>query len=144
MLKADSVIAISDFIKSTIVKHYAHYRPEESITVIQRGVDTVIFDPASVTQHRIIREAERLNLPEDGHVIMLPARPTSWKGYEVLINAVVALNRPDVTLLLLGAGDGAPDLWLALNNLHERQDWMVVCGLPQEVMTCHPPLCLRM
>ena len=120
MLKADAVIAISAFIKSIIVKHYAHYRPAHSITVIHRGVDTAIFDPASVTQHRIIREAERLNLSEGGRVIMLPARPTRWKGYEILINAVAALDRPDVTLLLLGAGDGSSRFVTSLEQLARR------------------------
>tara|TARA_Y100001954_G_scaffold181346_1_gene193269 strand:- start:711 stop:1877 length:1167 start_codon:yes stop_codon:yes gene_type:complete len=120
MLKADSVIAISNFIKSIIVKHYSQHRPADSVTVIHRGVDTTIFDPSSVTQYRIIREAERLNLPEDGYIIMLPARPTSWKGHEVLINAVAALNRPDVTLLLLGAGDGSPRFVASLEKLARK------------------------
>ena len=120
MLKADSVIAISDFIKTIIVKHYAQHRPAESITVIHRGVDTAIFDPASVTQHRIIREAERLNLSEEGYVIMLPARPTSWKGHETLINAVAALNRSDVILLLLGASDGTPRFAAGLEKLARK------------------------
>ena len=120
MLKADCVIAISAFIKSIIVKHYVKYRPADTVTVIHRGVDTAIFDPASVTQQRIIRESERLNLPEDGRVIMLPARPTSWKGHEILINAVAALNRPDVTLLLLGAGDGAPRFVTGLEQLARK------------------------
>ena len=120
MLRADAVIAISDFVKSIIVKHYEHYRPAHSIAVIHRGVDIAIFDPASVTQQRIIREAERLNLSEDGRVIMLPARPTSWKGYEILINAVAALNRPDVTLLLLGAGDGSSRFVTGLEQLARK------------------------
>ena len=120
MLKADAVIAISDFIKSIIATHYAQHKSEEDVTVIHRGVDTVVFDPASVTQQRIIREAERLNLPEEGSVVMLPARPTSWKGHEVLIRAVAALNRPDVTLLLVGAGDGPPRFIAALEQLARK------------------------
>ena len=120
MLRADSVIAISDFNKSIIVKHYGQYRPADSVTVIHRGVDTAIFDPASVTQQRIIRVSERLNLPEDGRVIMLPSRPTIWKGHEILIHAVAALNRPDVTLLLLGAGDGAPRFVTSLEQLARK------------------------
>lgn len=120
MLKADSVIAISAFLKSIVVKYYINYRPADTVTVIHRGVDTAIFDPASVTQHRIIREAERLNLPEDGRVIMLPARPTSWKGHEILINAVATLNRPDVTLLLLGAGDGSARFVTGLEQLARK------------------------
>ena len=120
MLKADAVIAISDFIKSIIATHYTQHKSEEDVTVIHRGVDTVVFDPASVTQQRIIREAERLNLPEEGSVVMLPARPTSWKGHEVLIRAVAALNRPDVTLLLVGAGDGPPRFIAALEQLARK------------------------
>ena len=120
MLKADAVIAISEFIKSIIARHYAQHKSEDEVTVIHRGVDTVVFDPASVTQQRIIREAERLNLPEDGRVVMLPARPTSWKGHEVLIRAVASLNRPDVTLLLVGAGDGSPRFVAGLEQLARK------------------------
>ena len=51
---------------------------------------------------------------------MLPARPTRWKGYEILINAVAALDRPDVTLLLLGAGDGSSRFVTSLEQLARR------------------------
>ena len=120
MLKADRVIAISEYIQSIIAKHYAQHKSEDDVTVIHRGVDTVVFDPTSVTQQRIIREAERLNLPEEGSVVMLPARPTSWKGHEVLIRAVAALDRPDVTLLLVGAGDGPPRFVAGLEQLARK------------------------
>lgn len=120
MLKADAVIAISEFIKSIIASHYAQHKSADHVSVIHRGVDTAIFDPASVTQQRIIREAERLKLPEDGRVVMLPARPTSWKGHEVIIRAVAALNRHDVTLLLLGAGDGQARFVAGLEQLARK------------------------
>ena len=120
MLKADRVIAISEYVQSIIAKHFAQHKSEDDVTVIHRGVDTVVFDPASVTQQRIIREAERLNLPEEGSVVMLPARPTSWKGHEVLIRAVAALSRPDVTLLLVGAGDGPPRFVAGLEQLARK------------------------
>ena len=120
MLKADRVIAISEYIQSIIAKHFAQHKSEDDVTVIHRGVDTVVFDPTSVTQQRIIREAERLNLPEEGSVVMLPARPTSWKGHEVLIRAVAALDRPDVTLLLVGAGDGPPRFVAGLEQLARK------------------------
>ena len=120
MLKADRVIAISEYIQSIIAKHFAQHKSEDDVTVIHRGVDTVVFDPTSVTQQRIIREAERLNLPEEGSVVMLPARPTSWKGHKVLIRAVAALDRPDVTLLLVGAGDGPPRFVAGLEQLARK------------------------
>lgn len=106
MLTADRVIAISEFTKSTIADHYAHERCIDEVSVIHRGVDIKQFDPTNVSQNRIINEVERLKLSEAGQIIMLPGRPTSLKGHEILLRAVAALNRPDVTLLFLGAGDG--------------------------------------
>ena len=106
MLSADGIIAISDYVKSVITRHYSEAVSEEAIQVIHRGVDLGVFDPAKVSQHRIVRLSETLNLPDDGPVVMLPARATEWKGHEVLIEAVASLEARDVTLLLLGAGDG--------------------------------------
>ncbi len=106
MLSADKTIAISEYVKSVIRAHYADSIAEEEITVIHRGVDLTVFDPAQVSQHRIVRLSETLNLPDDGPVVMLPARATEWKGHIPLIEAVAQLEAKDVTLLLLGAGDG--------------------------------------
>jgi len=106
MLKADKVIAISDYVKSVITEHYVQAPPADEITVIHRGVDLDIFNAAKVSQQRIVREAERLSLYDAGAVVILPARATAWKGHEHVIQAVAQLKRDDVTLLLLGAGDG--------------------------------------
>jgi glycosyltransferase involved in cell wall biosynthesis len=106
MLSADKTIAISEYVKSVLRVHYADAIAEEEIMVIHRGVDLAVFDPAQVSQHRIVRLSETLNLPDDGPVIMLPARATEWKGHIPLIEAAAQLEAKDVTLLLLGAGDG--------------------------------------
>ena len=106
MLSADGIIAISDYVKSVITSHYSEAVSEKAIQVIHRGVDLDVFDPAKVSQHRIVRLSETLNLPDDGPVVMLPARATEWKGHAPLIEAVARLEAKDVTLLLLGAGDG--------------------------------------
>ena len=106
MLSADGIIAISDYVKSVITSHYSEAISEKAIQVIHRGVDLDVFDPAKVSQHRIVRLSETLNLPDDGPVVMLPARATEWKGHAPLIEAVARLEAKDVTLLLLGAGDG--------------------------------------
>ena len=106
MLSADGIIAISDYVKSVITSHYSEAVSQEAIQVIHRGVDLDVFDPAKVSQHRIVRLSETLNLPDDGPVVMLPARATEWKGHAPLIEAVARLKAKDVTLLLLGAGDG--------------------------------------
>ena len=106
MLSADGIIAISNYVKSVITSHYSEAVSQEAIQVIHRGVDLDVFDPAKVSQQRIVRLSETLNLPDDGPVVMLPARATEWKGHAPLIEAVASLEAKDVTLLLLGAGDG--------------------------------------
>lgn len=106
MLSADKVIAISAYVKSIIITYYQKHVEDDDIHIIHRGVDLEIFDPEKVSQARIVSQAELFKLPEEGRVIMLPGRPARWKGHEILIRAVAALGRNDVSLLLLGAGDG--------------------------------------
>ena len=108
MLKADRVIAISHFVENEIFTHYGKSGVAEKLSVIQRGVDLGMFDPKAVNQQRIIAEADRLGLPDDKSIIMLPARATSWKGHEILIQALAQLSDKDAILMLLGIEDGPP------------------------------------
>ena len=105
MLKADEIIAISKFTKSVIERQFPKLLPNLSLNVIHRGVDTSVFNPINVTQQRIINEAERIGLPDDLPVVMLPARPSSWKGHLILLRALARLEHLQVAIVLLGAGD---------------------------------------
>ncbi len=108
MLKTDRVIAISHYVESTIFEHYGKINLSEKLSVIHRGVDLNVFDPAAVSQQRIIAEADRLGVPEDKPIIMLPARPTAWKGHEILVQALAKLSLSDAVLILIGVEDGPP------------------------------------
>jgi glycosyltransferase involved in cell wall biosynthesis len=108
MLKADRVIAISHFVENEIFTHYGKSGVAEKLSVIHRGVDLGMFDPTAVNQQRIIAEADRLGLPDDKSIVMLPARATSWKGHEILIQALAQLPDKDANLMLLGVEDGPP------------------------------------
>ena len=108
MLKADRVIAISHFVENEIFTHYGKSGVAEKLSVIHRGVDLGMFDPKAVNQQRIIAEADRLGLPDDKSIIMLPARATSWKGHEILIQALAQLSDKDAIVMLLGIEDGPP------------------------------------
>ena len=108
MLKTDRVIAISHFVENEIFTHYGKSGVAEKLSVIHRGVDLGMFDPKSVNQQRVIAEADRLGLPDDKSIIMLPARATSWKGHEILIQALAQLSDKDAILMLLGIEDGPP------------------------------------
>jgi len=104
LLAADHVIAISGYVKSQIERQFGEMG--KRLSVVPRGVDTKVFDPAAVAQSRIIRFVESISLPEDEPVIMLPARPTAWKGHEILLEALAKIAERPFNCVLLGAADG--------------------------------------
>ena len=104
MTRGERVIAISNFIADHIQSQY-HIDPSK-IRVVHRGVDLSRFDPARVSQERIIQLAQRWRLPDGYPVIMLPGRLTRWKGQTVLIEALALLGRRDVRCLLVGSDQG--------------------------------------
>jgi glycosyltransferase involved in cell wall biosynthesis len=106
MLKADHVIAISHYVKNLITRSF--FGVEEKLTVVHRGVDTEVFDAAKVSQSRIVRFVEEIGLPEDMPLVMLPARPTGWKGHEVLLEALAEIKHLPFLCVFLGAADGRP------------------------------------
>ena len=111
MLQADHVIAISHYVKSLITTHYPKAAIEDKFTVVHRGVDMRYFDPAVVKQGRIINEATRLALPDDRPVVMMPARPSPWKGHQILLQAVAKMPQKNFTLVLLGIADARPKFY---------------------------------
>ena len=127
MLSADHIIAISDYVKSLITTHYSKVDVADKLTVIHRGVDIGYFDAAVVKQGRIINEATRLALPDDRPVVMMPARPTAWKGHQILLQAVAKMAQGDFTLVLLGIAD-------AKGNFYDKIERQVTqLGLSSQV-----------
>ena len=104
LLDAGQVIAISDYVHGLITSQYIGV--EDRLTVVHRGVDTYSFDPAAVSQARIINFADTVALPEDVPVIMMPARSSSWKGHRILLDALAKLKDLNFVCLFVGASDG--------------------------------------
>jgi glycosyltransferase involved in cell wall biosynthesis len=104
MLATDHVIAISNYVRHQIERQFGDRG--KTLSVVHRGVDVEMFDPASVSQSRIIRFVDAIALPEDEPVIMLPARPTAWKGHEVLLKALARISDRKFNCVLVGAADG--------------------------------------
>ncbi len=109
MAQGEVVIAISEFIRDHLLSEY-NVAPER-IRVIHRGVDVKLLDPSSVTPTRLIQLASKWRLPESASVIMLPGRLTSWKGHDVLIEALAELKRRrggvlDIRCLMVGQDQG--------------------------------------
>jgi glycosyltransferase involved in cell wall biosynthesis len=104
MLKADAVIAVSDFIKNYLSQNYNEYR-EAKTTVIQRGADLGYFNYEKVSKNRIIDLSKKWHLPDDKKIILMPARFTAWKGHEFLIEALTKV-KSDFLCVMVGSDHG--------------------------------------
>ncbi len=106
MTRGDAVIANSHYTREHILEFY-DVEPE-NITVIPRGVDLSVFDPAKVSANEVEITRSDWGLAADDArcVIIAPARLTRWKGQIVLIDAVkmIEARRPGAIKVIL-AGD---------------------------------------
>ena len=102
MTKGDAVIAISRYIRDYILKHHPATDPDK-IRVIPRGVDLGVFNPALVDATAMSTLRRAWQLPEDGRpVILLPARPSRWKGLDIALAALTRLPSRHWHAVLLG------------------------------------------
>ena len=100
MLRGERVIITSHFIRSHVIERYE--ADTERLRLIPRGVDIAKFDPAAVSQDRIATLANSWRLPDGAFVVMLPGRLSSWKGQEIMIEAMAKLARDDAYCILVG------------------------------------------
>ncbi len=108
MTSGDSVITISKFIDG----HVRHFFPENKKKLIQinRGIDSNYFNLSSVSEIRKENFLSSLSIPENTHIILLPARITGWKGHDVAIDAINYINKkkPELNFIMIfvGSEDG--------------------------------------
>ena len=104
MFKSNYIIAVSHYIAGLVKEQ----NPDviDRMSVVHRGVDLDMFNPKTISRHRIVKMAEHLALPDAVPIIMLPSRPSAQKGTDILIEAMGVLKDRDFLLLLVGAGDG--------------------------------------
>ncbi len=119
MARGERVIAISEFIAGHVRRIYGV--PISRIRLIPRGIDLQRFDPAKVSQERVIGQAANWRLPDGLPVIMLPGRLTRWKGQPVFIEAIERLGRRDLRCLLVGADQGREGYRRELETMIEQK-----------------------
>ncbi|MBN9543009.1 MAG: glycosyltransferase family 4 protein [Alphaproteobacteria bacterium] len=127
MTYGDRVIAVSNYIKEYISKHFP--KALERTLVIHRGVDTHHFDPYAVPEQRIVNAKVNLNINDigDKSVILLPARVTRWKGHLLFIEALKQLDKSKYRAVILGDSKGHS------NYLSELKDVVEKAGLEGNV-----------
>ncbi len=108
MLKADYIIAVSNFIKSYIIENYQRYEKDnllDKLQVVARGADLKYFSAESISINRAIDLSHKWSLPEDKKIILFPARITAWKGHEFLIEALKKI-KSDAVCIFVGSDHG--------------------------------------
>ena len=100
MVRGERVIITSQFIRTHVIERYDVNT--DRLRLIPRGVDITKFDPAAVSQERIATLANSWRLPDGAFVVMLPGRLSTWKGQEVMIDAMAKLARNDSYCILVG------------------------------------------
>jgi glycosyltransferase involved in cell wall biosynthesis len=69
------------------------------VVSIPTGIDLERFRPGDARDARAA-----IGLPLDGSLVGIVATLRSWKGHRYLLQAIAALGRPDVTLVVVGDG----------------------------------------
>jgi UDP-glucose:(heptosyl)LPS alpha-1,3-glucosyltransferase len=109
------IIAISDMVKSDIIRYYRV--PEDKIAVVFNCVDLDRFHPKNRT---VFREAKRAELKIDGNTLVLLFAGNNYrlKGLEPLLRSLVYLRQwfPDKPFQLLIIGRSRIDPFLRMSR----------------------------
>ena len=97
--KMDHLVAISEYVKETIVKKYN--LTTNNISVINRGIDTKYFNqPVDSTRRDQIVTAHKIDTAKK--IILFPARMTSWKGQLEFIDVIKKMDTQNILVLFVG------------------------------------------
>ena len=97
--KMDHLVAISDYVKETIVKKYN--LPPNNISVINRGIDTKYFNQTlDVGIRDNIIKIYQIDTAKK--IILFPARITSWKGQLEFIDVIKKMDTQNILILFVG------------------------------------------
>lgn len=119
MLKADTTIAVSDFISHHIADTYPNHH--SLVTRIYRGIDTSYFSPdnCNVAEKNALRL--QWGLPADAqNIIMLPGRLTRLKGHKLFIEALSILTCSNFRAVIVGDIKGRDEYVTELYELAKR------------------------
>ncbi len=129
MLRADHIIAISEFIKDYIINNYPD-TDRTKITVIHRGVDNNIYNADYIIDPDWLCPWSNHAAISDKKIITLPARITRWKGQLDFVEIIGKLRAKGLPVYGVIAG-GAEKRRL---NFHDEiQDKIKNMGLESDI-----------
>jgi len=114
MTKGDSVICVSESIKSYIQEHYQ--TEDKKITVIPRGVDLEKFNPGNSDKNFIENFKKKYHL-DDKYIITSVGRVTQLKDLETFITSISILRKSHENIVGLIVGGVREDKQEYFNSL---------------------------
>ena len=100
MSSVDKIVAISKFVKSSIIELYQI--DSKKITVIHRGIDTDFFSPKLKINDDIKKFLIKFNVPPDKKIVLFPGRLTEWKGQVSFLNILEQYNSDEILCYFVG------------------------------------------
>jgi glycosyltransferase involved in cell wall biosynthesis len=80
----------------------------DRISVIPFGIEFSRFDPAQVSAHRVIQQAQLWRVPDDRPVVMLPGRFARSRGHSALVEALSLIRDVDLRCIMVGPDADGP------------------------------------
>ena len=125
MVRADLIIAGSNFIFSHIKENYTKYLDtKKKLLVIFRGINVDYFDPTTKLESDEKKLLKQWEIEKDKKIILLPGRLTSWKGQELFIEAInlvnIELGYEAFYVVILGSDQGRDLYKKKLTRLTEQ------------------------
>ena len=111
MVRSDLIIAGSNFIFSHIKENYSEFLNfKKKFLVIFRGINIDYFDPSTKLEFDEKKLLEKWGINKEKKIILVPGRLTSWKGQELLIEAInlvkIELGYEAFHVVILGSDQG--------------------------------------
>ena len=111
MVRSDLIIAGSNFIFSHIKENYSEFlQLKKKFLVIFRGINIDYFDPSTKTDIDEKKILQKWEINKEKKIILVPGRLTSWKGQELLIEAInlvkIELGYEAFHVVILGSDQG--------------------------------------
>ena len=115
MTRGLKVIAVSHFIADYLRDNYCF--DEKKIEVVHCGTNLDYFNYEKIEQRRLFELAQKLRIPTDKPIILVPGRLSRRKGHISIIETIKKLRSNSVTCLIVGDDKGHFSYRQELQNL---------------------------
>lgn len=120
------IVTTGDALRLQLIRD--NHFPAPRITSVPTGIDLKRFVPGNQSLVR-----QQLGLPPQRFLVGIVATLRSWKGHAHLLEAVAALHRPDLHLLIVGDGPQRANLEQQIQTL-QLADRVTMPGNQEEVV----------